>query len=154
MIMALRDPSQMKLLRPKKRHKFHAQKVKLGDLIFDSKAEAARYVQLVMLVRSGDIRRLTVKPVYEVAIVSVDGAKCRTIKYIPDFEYEIRGKMVTEDVKGVLTRVYKQKRRLFKIKTGRDIQEIYLSKGKDVDALIAIGHQQMDGKGLTEMRVG
>jgi hypothetical protein len=99
-------------------NKFHAVKVKLDGCTFDSKAEAARYQQLKLLERSGDIIDLSIHPVYH---LSVNGVKIG--KYIADFSYFENGKFIVEDVKGVKTAVYRLKKKLVKALYGFDILE-------------------------------
>jgi hypothetical protein len=93
---------------------------------FASKAEAERYKELKLLETAGHIRNLKIQPVYELYA---------GIKYVGDFEYERaptpltkpfwwleEWTQVTEDVKGVLTPVFKIKAKLFAEKYGRKIE--------------------------------
>ena len=81
------------------RNKYGAKKVELDGIRFDSKREAARYVDLKLMERAGHIARLTVHPVLPLA---VNGVKIG--KYTPDFRYEEGPEIHFEDVKGVMTR--------------------------------------------------
>lgn len=79
---------------------------------FDSKAEAARYCELLLLVRAGEITQLRLQPRFQV-VPKVDGE--RAVHYIADFEYmDADGKHIVEDVKGKRTKDYVIKRKLFK----------------------------------------
>ena len=86
-----------------------------GDLVtFDSKKEAKRFDELLLLAKQGIIKNLTLQPEYEI-IPTVKWNKktlCK-IKYIADFKYEQNENIVVEDVKGFKTDVYQLKKRLF-----------------------------------------
>jgi len=86
-----------------------------GDLVtFDSKKEAKRFDELLLLAKQGIIKNLTLQPEFEI-IPTVRWNKktlCK-IKYIADFKYEQNGNIIVEDVKGFKTDVYQLKKRLF-----------------------------------------
>ena len=86
-----------------------------GDLVtFDSKKEAKRFDELLLLAKQGIIKNLTLQPEFEI-IPTVRWNKktlCK-IKYIADFKYEQNENIVVEDVKGFKTDVYQFKKRLF-----------------------------------------
>lgn len=96
-------------------------KTEVDGIVFDSKAEAKRYGELKLLLRSGDIQSLVWQP--KLPIV-VNGIKVAT--YIADFTYFDMRKPghVFEDVKGVRTAVYKLKKKLVKACLDIDIVEI------------------------------
>lgn len=72
---------------------------------FASKAEAARYNELVMLEKSGDIRWFIRQPSFDI------GAG---IRYVADFLIVWDdGRVTVEDVKGMQTEAFKMKRKLF-----------------------------------------
>lgn len=77
---------------------------------FDSKKEAERYSQLVLLERAEVITGLMTQPRYP---LKVNGKLVCT--YIADFEYydNERKMRVIEDVKGYETDVFKLKKKLF-----------------------------------------
>lgn len=112
------------------RNKYGAKKVKLDGYTFDSKAEAARYQELCLLVRCGRISGLRVHPRVQLEAWGMD-----ICVYIPDFVYaEINSKgqvlNVAEDVKGFRTPEYKLKAKLFKAQFPRvDFREVSASKG-------------------------
>ena len=93
---------------------------------FDSKAELARYLELRMLVRAGEVTGLMRQPSFIlVPKVTIAGKTVRSIIYRADFEYQDKsGRRVIEDVKGILTPVYKLKRHLMKAILGLDIKEV------------------------------
>lgn len=81
---------------------------------FASKAEASRYLQLVMLERAGEITDLETQVEYLLvpAQVLANGTKVRAVRYYADFRYlDIRtSKRIVEDVKGCKTQAYIVKR--------------------------------------------
>lgn len=119
-----------------KASKYHAEKDERAGIKFDSKKEARRFDELMLLYKSGEIRKLKVHPEYTLleAYTALDGEKIRALKYVADFSYERNAGTdtygyqhwvkVTEDTKGVLTSDYKIKRKLFKEKYGYSITEV------------------------------
>ena len=59
---------------------------------FDSQLERNRAIELVLLLRAGEISDLNFQPSYELV-------EC--IKYRPDFDYIENGRRVVEEVKGL-----------------------------------------------------
>lgn len=92
-----------------RQHKYGAKKTQVDGIMFASKKEAKRYVELSFLQGIGKIKDLTLQPVF---IMWVEGVKI--CKYIPDFEYFEEGIHIVEDVKGFKTPEYKLKAKLFK----------------------------------------
>ena len=95
--------------------KYHAVKVRLDGHCFDSKAEAAKYSELLLLQGAGLIRNLEVHPVYElIPAFCHQGHKERATRYEADFRYddEALGVQVVLDVKGIVTAVFALKRKL------------------------------------------
>lgn len=84
-------------------------------ITFDSKAEMNRYKYLLTFQQSGIIQDLTLQPKFELlpAFVDFDGNKVRAINYIADFMYYFDGKLVVEDVKGVVTKEFAIKKKMF-----------------------------------------
>lgn len=120
----------------KKPGKYKAQKTKRGKLTFDSKKEAERYDALMLLEKAGEIRglKLQVRYTLQEAYTTTEGEKVKSIDYIADFVYERRtapdnyGQRywlpVVEDVKGVRTRDYAMKAKLFRSRYGHAIREV------------------------------
>ena len=94
-------------MRFKRKSKYKAIKVEYDGIVFDSKLEGARYKILKALENSGHITDLEVQVPYE---CDVEGT--RICKYIADFRYKVNGETVVEDTKGVLTQVFKLKKKL------------------------------------------
>jgi hypothetical protein len=90
--------------------KYNNTKIRVDGRLFDSKAEAARWQELQLLERAGEIKELERQVEYEL-IPKQKGE--RAVKYIADFRYiDHEGKTVVEDTKGVKTPVYILKRKL------------------------------------------
>ncbi len=111
--------AEYKALSRKAKNKYHAQKTKINGIEFDSKAEAKRYCELLMLERAGKIKDLELQPKYELQEgFWRDGKKIQAITYIADFAYyEVdTEKDIVEDVKGVRTKDFNIKRKMFLFK--------------------------------------
>lgn len=90
-----------------RRHKYGAVAVEIDGHRFSSKAEGRRYAQLVLLQKLGEISGLELQPRFPIVI---DGKLCAT--YVADFAYFTQGERVVEDVKGMITPVYRLKKKL------------------------------------------
>ena len=124
----------------RKKNKYLNRKVTINGETFDSKKEYKRYCELSLLQRAGAITDLQrqVKFVLIPAQYETyeryskdgkrlkDGQKCieRECAYIADFVYKENGKTVVEDTKGMRTKDYIIKRKLFRINNGFGIKEI------------------------------
>lgn len=111
--------------------KYHSKKTEYDGIMFDSKKEAARYAELKLLERAGEITMLKTQPKYILIPAHYDEAGKlieRACYYKADFSYmERQGtkwNAVVEDVKGVKTDVYKIKRKLMLDKYGIRIREV------------------------------
>ena len=88
--------------------KFGNKKTLIDGIWFDSKKEAKRYQDLVLMQKAKLIRNLMRQQVFELV-------EC--IKYVADFTYfddTKDGQFVVEDVKGFKTDVYKIKKKLMR----------------------------------------
>lgn len=79
------------------------------DILFHSKKEGRRYLELKILLRIGAIADLKLQPKYPIFI-----NKIKVCTYVGDFEYLTEGKIVCEDVKGFFTPLSKLKVKMFK----------------------------------------
>ena len=114
-------------LKAQKRSKYHAKKVRIDGITFDSKAEAERWFQLVWLQSVGKISNLQRQVEFTlIPAQNIDG-KCveRACKYKADFVYLEDGKRVVEDVKGMKTKDYIIKRKLMLYVHGIRIREVH-----------------------------
>lgn len=104
--------------------KFKNKKVRTEDGVFDSKHELARWRELKLLERAGEIHSLR----RQVGFVLVEKSECgRQISYIADFVYLIGLRVIVEDAKSkaTMTPLYRLKKRLLAEKYGIIIKEIY-----------------------------
>ena len=105
-----------------KYNKYKNQKVVVDDIKFDSKKEASRYLELKLLEKAGQIRGLILQPSFE--LIPKQESE-RAVKYIADFMYVENEETIVEDVKGMKTKEYILKRKIFKYKyTNYIIREI------------------------------
>ena len=100
--------------RTAKTNKYNAKKVSVDGIEFDSKKEARRYQELLLLQKAGEIYMLERQKVYELLpaqrepdTVGKRGGVIkgklleRAVEYVADFVYtDKHGKTVVEDVKG------------------------------------------------------
>lgn len=97
-------------------NKYRNKKVIIDGVKFDSMAEGKRYQELKLLERAGHISHLSLQPQHtlQASYTDAQGVKHRAITYKADFRYWDADKqvMIIEDVKGVLTDVYKIKKKL------------------------------------------
>nr|UVX62060.1 MAG: protein of unknown function (DUF1064) [Bacteriophage sp.] len=104
--------------------KYHAKKTCVDGIVFDSKREADRYLVLKSMEEDGDIEDLRRQVRYElIPAFDVDGRHYRPVFYVADFVYREDGHEVVEDVKGMMTDVYKLKSKLFAKRYGKAIKE-------------------------------
>lgn len=101
--------------------KYRNVKTVVDGITFDSKREAKRYGELMLLLRAGLIRDLTLQKRYSLL---VNGELI--CAYVADFDYydAKAGRWVTEDAKGVRTPEYLIKKKLMKAVHGITIREV------------------------------
>lgn len=100
-------------------NKYKNQKTKIDEIIFDSKLEAKRYNELKLLLKSGLIEDLKLQPQFELQpSFKKNGKTIRAITYKGDFSYidKQTGSLVIEDTKGMKTKDYILKKKLFEYK--------------------------------------
>ena len=119
-------------------NKYKSHKTSANGVIFDSKKEYNRYIELTLLSRSGAIKGLKrqvkfelIPAQYEPDIINSRGKVKkgklieRAVSYIADFVYtDENGKTVVEDTKGFRTKDYIIKRKLLLYIHGIRIKEI------------------------------
>ena len=107
-----------------KSNKFFNKKTIVDGIKFDSKREATRYSELVILEKYGIISELRIQQVF-VVLKKQKGE--REVKYISDFTYYENGVLVVEDVKSksTITPLYVIKRKLMLKEYGISIREVY-----------------------------
>ncbi len=106
-------------------HKYRAKPTIIDGIRFDSKKEAARYEGLRMLQLAGAISGLELQPRFDLHTQRPDGTTVKVGTYVADFTYVnmANGEIVTEDVKGMLTSMYRLKRKWMLIEHGISILE-------------------------------
>lgn len=109
-----------------KRSKYGAVKTTVDGVTFDSKAEAARYQELKVLEKAGEIRDLVLQPRYSLHVRAGDAPVSSIIgEYRGDFRYTTsHGASVVEDVKGMKTPLYRWKKKHVEMQYGVTITEI------------------------------
>jgi len=84
-----------------------------NGIVFDSKAEMKRYIELKALEIAGEIKQLTLQPEYILQeSFEYNKKKYRDIKYQADFVYTKGKDVIVEDVKGKKTKEYMIKKKL------------------------------------------
>lgn len=105
------DKGARKLADPKKKSKYGNEKVEVDGVWFDSKKEAARWKELLLLLKVGEIGVLERQVSFDLNV----GEK-KVARYVADFTYLTKnGEKVVEDVKSSYTRklpVYRLKKKL------------------------------------------
>ncbi|MDU5970534.1 MAG: DUF1064 domain-containing protein [Finegoldia magna] len=99
-----------------RRNKYNAKKTVVDGIEFDSIREADRYCELKLLEKAKEIRNLELQPRFLLQDKFKDkmGTTHRKIEYVADFMYiDKDDKKIVEDVKGMMTDVYKLKKKLF-----------------------------------------
>ena len=111
---------------PKKGNKYKNDKVEFDGMKFDSKRERDRYIVLKDAERRGVISELKCQPKFilipaqyheeekqlKTKVNMVQKCDFRAITYTGDFQYTKDGKVVVEDVKGMVTPEYKLKEKM------------------------------------------
>ena len=96
--------------------KYHNIKTVVNGITFDSKKEARRYTELMMLQKAKIISDLELQKRFEICPKKYENKRARY--YVADFVYVENGKRVIEDVKSPITRsnpVYSLKKALVQV---------------------------------------
>lgn len=94
-----------------KKNKYHAKKTEVAGMVFDSKKEANRFMELQLLEKAGLISDLKRQVKFELIPKTATERPCN---YYADFVYTENCKLVAEDCKGYRTKEYLIKRKLMK----------------------------------------
>jgi len=108
-----------------KKTKYNNKITKLDGIKFHSRKESVRYGQLKVYEKGGLISDLRLQVSYElIPKLVINGKAERAIKYIADFVYfdTVHKVEVVEDVKGMITDIFKLKYRLMKLIHNIDIK--------------------------------
>jgi hypothetical protein len=91
-----------------------SRKTEVDGILFDSKAESERYLELKLLEKAGEISDLTLQPEFPLQEgFRLRKRMIRPMQYTADFQYKRDGKFYVEDVKGHATEPYRIRRKLF-----------------------------------------
>ena len=119
-----------------KASKMHNIPDRRGEVHFDSKKEARRFDELLVLLRAGKITDLKLQHDFTLqeAYTTIEGKRVRAIRYRADFTYWRQTEpdtygyehwvQVVEDVKGRRLPEYKMKAKMFRDRYGFDIMEV------------------------------
>lgn len=108
--------------------KYRNTKTVVAGVTFDSRREAARWQELQLLERAGQIRDLRRQVAFELVpgVKFAGAARARpAIRYFADFVYQERGQQVIEDIKSQATAdlpAFKIKRHLMLALHGLDVR--------------------------------
>lgn len=113
------------------RSKYNAKKVVIDNIKFDSKAEAAYYQQLKLLKMSGEVVSFDLQPEFILQdSFRKNGKLYRAIKYKADFLVRYSdGHEELIDIKGMLTKEFRIKQKLFELRYMQSIKCVKL-KGR------------------------
>lgn len=113
------------------RSKYNAKKVVIDDIKFDSKAEAAYYQQLKLLKMTGEVVSFDLQPEFVLQeSFRKNGKLYRAIKYKADFLVRYKdGHEELIDIKGMLTKEFRIKQKLFELRYMQSIKCVKL-KGR------------------------
>ena len=116
---------------PENRQKYGNRKTKRvmpngKERTFDSEKEAQRYDELTLLLKAGRIQNLRLQQDFTLveAFVKPSGETVRAERYKADFTYYRDGIFIVEDVKGVRTQTYINKRKAMYEKFGIEVAEL------------------------------
>ena len=115
--------------------KYNNRNTQLDGITFDSRKEAARYRELSLLQRAGRISDLRMQVRFELLPAQYGDSdqvylkgprkgqpkrRCieKSVVYVADFVYTENGRSVVEDAKGMRTKDYVIKRKLFRWRFG------------------------------------
>lgn len=118
--------------------KYKSKATDVDGIVFQSKREAKRYIQLKQLQESGEITDLQRQVKFLLIPKQVEPDKVgpkggitkgrvieREVAYIADFTYrDVEGNLIVEDTKGVRTQDYIIKRKLMLERHGIRVREI------------------------------
>lgn len=97
--------------------KYGAKKTRVDEIIFDSRAEAKRYRELMLLKCAGEVTEVELQPSYVLMPGfkhKATGKRVQAITYKADFLVTYAdGHQEIEDVKGFINQVYALKKKLF-----------------------------------------
>lgn len=121
------------------RNKYGNKKATYDGILFDSRKERHRYINLMTLQRAGEISDLRLQVPYELLPAVYETVekqlktktklvqRCvqRAVHYVADFVYKDKdGNEVIEDSKGMRTKEYILKKKMMRALLGKEIKEV------------------------------
>lgn len=106
--------------------KYRAKPAIVNGIRFHSQREAARYLDLRLLEKAGEIKELELQPKFPIYVCRrQNGELHKAFDYVADFKYREgpRGVLVIEDVKGMKTPLYRLKKKAFELQYDMQIRE-------------------------------
>ena len=108
-----------------KESKYKNKKTIVNGIEFDSKKEANRYQELLLMQRAGIITDLKMQVPYTlVPAFNLNKKRYRAMNYVADFVYKENDQEIVEDTKGYRTEVYKIKKKLMAYIYQIEIREV------------------------------
>lgn len=108
--------------------KYRSRRVEVNGITYDSKREANRHQELLLMERAGLVRELRSQVQFElVPGVRIEGEKRARppMRYTADFVYlDESGAMVVEDAKGMQTKDYRMRKHLMKAVHNISVKEV------------------------------
>lgn len=96
------------------RNKYGSKKIVIDGITFASIKEGDRYVELKRMESCGMVTNIILQPTFELQpAFTKNGVKYRAIKYRADFDYMLDKERVIEDSKGVKTKEFLLKEKMF-----------------------------------------
>jgi hypothetical protein len=111
----------------RKPSKYRAKPTVVDGIRFASMKEAKRYGELKLLEKAGEILDLDLQPSFTLSVWRPDHSDIRNVGvYRADFQYyDVRKKaLITEDVKGMKTPMYRWKKKHVEAQYGIEIREV------------------------------
>lgn len=109
----------------RRRNKYGNERVEYNGMMFDSRKERDRYIDLQLMAKAGMISDLQRQVHFQ--LLPPEGPYRRPLEYIADFTYMLGNELVVEDVKSEATKrdkVYRIKKRLLFQMCGYEIDEV------------------------------
>ena len=118
--------------------KYNNEPTTVNGIKFDSRKEARRYEELMVMLRAGEIKNLRLQAQYTLqeSFITPEGTRIRAIKYVADFAYDRRTQPdqngtvywlpVVEDVKSKATKTpqYEMKKKMMYEKFRIEVREV------------------------------
>ena len=79
--------------------KYHNERAERNGIKFDSRKQARRYDELMVMLRAGIISDLRLEPQFTLqeSYITETGERIRAVRYTADFSYRFGNKLVVED---------------------------------------------------------